>query len=95
MITATNPGQFDYQHYLHNQGISSQFLINDSTASNCSGSSFYQMLYNARNQLLEHLGGVTSILSLFLGSMHFYLATKICYQMKRLRCFKIGIFLTY
>ncbi|PWU68462.1 DNA internalization-related competence protein ComEC/Rec2 [Gracilibacillus dipsosauri] len=57
MITATNPGQFDYQHYLHNQGISSQFLINDSTASNCSESSFYQMLYNARNQLLEHLGG--------------------------------------
>src|SRR5699024_3861419 len=50
---ARNPGQFDYRHYLLNQNINYQIIINDLNDIRCDGSTFGQRFFTLRNILLK------------------------------------------
>ncbi|MGM8364640.1 DNA internalization-related competence protein ComEC/Rec2 [Virgibacillus sp. W0181] len=57
---ATNPGQFDYQTYLKQQGIIQQFIIEEIDHMVCSGSSVLHYVYTVRSALMEHVEEIAS-----------------------------------
>lgn len=50
---ATNPHQFDYQSYLSQKGISSQFILPSLQETNCTSASTLSIIYSIRNDLLH------------------------------------------
>ncbi|SEO32717.1 competence protein ComEC [Amphibacillus marinus] len=52
---ATNPGQFDYQRYLRNQGVLYQVVVNNSEDLVCQGINWLGQLSLLKGQLLNYL----------------------------------------
>lgn len=52
---ARNPGQFDFQTYLFEQGISRQIIISSQHDMHCTGTSFFHNIYLSRTKLIDHI----------------------------------------
>jgi competence protein ComEC len=50
--TSTNPGQFDYRHYLLTKGITHQLIVDSLDDINCTGSSLLHRIYKGRISLI-------------------------------------------
>ncbi|WP_249871040.1 DNA internalization-related competence protein ComEC/Rec2 [Oceanobacillus saliphilus] len=58
-----NPNQFDYRHFLLTQGITHQLILDSLENIQCSGSSFLNRFYTARQFLLTHVENKLSAFS--------------------------------
>src|SRR5699024_9455336 len=58
---ARNPGQFDFQIYLLQQGITFQLILQSLDDITCNGSSFLDRFYTNRAKLINHIDNTYSM----------------------------------